>query len=63
MTEPDFTLERWREHARGGINAPGVRHQALIWSKLAPPDDWGDGPASDAMLADVGRWLLRVLDE
>ena len=38
-----------------------VREQAEQWAALAPSDDWGDGP-QDALKADIGRFLLRLVD-
>lgn len=37
-----------------------VAVQAAEWAALAPPDDWGNGP-QDAILADVGRHLQRLM--
>lgn len=39
-----------------------VRAVAVEWSDLAPEDDWGDDMASTVM-ADIGRVILRLLDE
>jgi hypothetical protein len=38
-----------------------IRAQAAEWTALAPADDWGDTP-QDTQLADVGRYLLGLLD-
>jgi hypothetical protein len=37
-----------------------VAVQAAEWAALAPVDDWGNGP-QDAVLADVGRHLQRLM--
>ncbi|MFF8482366.1 hypothetical protein [Streptomyces antibioticus] len=37
-----------------------IREKATEWTALAPPDDWGNTP-QDTALADVGRYLLRLI--
>lgn len=39
-----------------------IREKAVEWAALAPPDDWGD-TTQDTVMADVGRFLLQIIDQ
>lgn len=39
-----------------------IREKAVEWAALAPADDWGDTP-QDTALADVGRYLLNLIEK
>lgn len=38
-----------------------IRREATKWAALAPDGDWGDTPMQTGQ-ADIGRYLLRIVD-
>jgi hypothetical protein len=52
--------EAERDAARDKLAA--VKDAAETWADFAPADDWGEGGLADTVTADLGRYILRLVE-